>query len=81
MSVYPGDLNNDGRLDVVGVAQSASKIIWFENNGENSYQEHVIDEDFRGSMCQIVDFNKDGQMDVIACGGGAISQVILWIFH
>lgn len=37
--VVPADLNRDGKIDLIAVAQSLSELVWFENP---SWQRHVI---------------------------------------
>ena len=78
--MFPGDFDDDGDFDIVGIAQITNKISWFENIGENEFQEHIISEDFSGSMCQTIDFDKDDRLDIITCSG-ANDEVAIWIYR
>ena len=78
-SVYSGDINGDGHMDVVGAAQIDDDITWWENsNGFGSiWEEHTIDADFDGacSVC-LVDINDDGYLDVL--GAAHYDDEITW---
>ncbi|MHA2272219.1 MAG: FG-GAP-like repeat-containing protein [Candidatus Hodarchaeales archaeon] len=65
-SVYPGDIDGDGDLDLIAAAYFDDKISWFENDGAQNFAEHVIREDFDGAQyCMLSDINHDGHYDVV----------------
>ena len=42
--VCAGDLNDDGRKDVIVVVRDSNQLIWLENNGGNNFSPHLIEE-------------------------------------
>jgi len=80
LSVYSKDLDNDGDIDVLGAASSASGgvITWWENDDGlgTSWTEHVIDGDFDGAnYVYSEDIDGDGNMDIL---GTATWEFITW---
>jgi len=72
MGVDAGDIDNDGDNDVVGAAQSASTIAWWENNGRMQFVEHTINASFAGARrVQLVDLDHDSDLDIVAAADNA----------
>ena len=70
-SVYAGDIDGDGDLDIVGAARSSDSISWYENiNGTGtSWNERTVDRDFRRpASVYLADIDGDGYLDVLAHG-------------
>lgn len=67
------DLNRDGRPDiVVQMAQAREGLYWFENLGSGVFEARVIAEfhpAWGSSSFQLVDFDRDGDLDVLATNG------------
>lgn len=40
-AVAVGDVNNDGFLDIVTSMQSSKRIVWYENDGNQNFWNHV----------------------------------------
>lgn len=77
IGVAIGDLNNDGRPDIVGlVAQGREDVLAFINNGDRTFTRHLIDEQgpaFGGNVVEIADFDGDGNQDIALLNGDNVS--------
>jgi histidinol-phosphate/aromatic aminotransferase/cobyric acid decarboxylase-like protein len=40
--VYAADVDGDGDMDVLSASRYDDKVAWYENNGSESFTEHVI---------------------------------------
>jgi hypothetical protein len=73
-SVYSADVNGDGYLDILGAAQFADDITWWENldGSGTSWTEHTVDGNFNGARSVFsADVNGDGYMDVLGAAWAA----------
>ncbi|MEO6393954.1 MAG: VCBS repeat-containing protein [Pyrinomonadaceae bacterium] len=59
-----GDLNNDGKTDLVGVNPTGGTMTVLLNNGSNAFTPTVIAVNTRPEAASVVDFNGDGKKDV-----------------
>ncbi len=78
-SVFAADIDGDSDMDVIGAANRAEKIAWWENEDGTglSWIEHPIDEDFDyAEGLFVADVDGDGDMDVI--GAAAQGDLIQW---
>jgi hypothetical protein len=78
-SVYSGDIDGDGDMDVVGASSGDRKIRWWENeDGTGLYwTDHIIDHNFRAaSSVYSEDMDNDGDMDVL--GAASYDDDITW---
>ncbi len=65
------DIDADGDLDIFGGGMNTDDFYWFENTAGNgsAWTAHVIDLSFNGTRStEAVDFDKDGDIDVVAAG-------------
>ncbi|MFC2170596.1 FG-GAP-like repeat-containing protein [Calditrichota bacterium] len=63
--VYAVDLDQDGDVDVLG-AERHDSMRWFENNGEEEFEEHVLTNTYNGGYCIIAhDLDQDGDLDIL----------------
>jgi hypothetical protein len=74
--VSTGDLNNDGKPDVILDDFNAGKIFWYENDYPN-WIKHTIEDNMDGAYhVSVGDLNGDGKLDVAASGWSA--RVLVW---
>ncbi|NQU06452.1 MAG: choice-of-anchor D domain-containing protein, partial [Calditrichaeota bacterium] len=75
--VYVTDVDGDGDMDVLGAAQTADDIAWWENDGSENFTGHTIDGDFDGATSvYAMDLDCDGDIDVL--GAAHYADDITW---
>ncbi|MEM1180733.1 MAG: cadherin-like domain-containing protein, partial [Acidobacteriota bacterium] len=73
------DLDGDGDLDLVGAAQLANDITWWDNTTSDgsTWIQRTIDANFRGAISvKAVDMDGDGDLDVL--GAAEVDNDISW---
>ena len=78
-SVYATDVDSDGDIDVLGAANFADDITWWENTDGTgaAWIEHTVDGDFDGAASVFAaDVDGDGDMDVL--GAAYAANDIAW---
>lgn len=70
VSVFAGDLDGDGYIDLL-VASSGAKVVWYKNlDGQANFgPEQIINTDYYPSVVYAVDIDNDGDLDVFASSG------------
>ena len=64
--IYASDLDGDGDMDILGAAQVADDITWWENDGDESFTKRTIDGSFNGARAvHAADVDGDGDIDVL----------------
>ena len=79
-SVYAADMDGDGDMDVLGVADLAGDVTWWENTDGSgtSWTEHLVDGAFDGARSvYAADMDGDGDMDVLGAAYNA-DDVTWW---
>ena len=74
------DIDNDGRLDLLGAGYLGHQIAWWRNNGGNPivWTKQIIGSNFTNAcIAYSVDLDDDGDKDVIGTGQ-AINQIAWW---
>jgi hypothetical protein len=77
-SVRTGDIDRDGRIDVVGTCWGG-QVAWWRNDGGDpvAWTEHTVDATLSGGhSVGLEDLDGDGDLDVIAAG--FTSQLVRW---
>ncbi|MDP8205602.1 MAG: FG-GAP-like repeat-containing protein [Candidatus Electryonea clarkiae] len=67
------DLDSDADIDVVGGANSEDGIKWWENGGNQDFTEHSIDDGFSNYDLNAVDWDFDGDIDLVSASSNGIS--------
>jgi hypothetical protein len=86
LSVWPADLNRDGRLDFVTVlAQEHETVDAYVNTGGFTFEQKVIYKaphpNWGSSGMQLVDLDRDGDLDVLLTHGDTFDDGIVKPYH
>ena len=66
-SIYSLDLDNDGDIDVLASSKIQGKIVWYENDGSQSFTERTINNSAEWALSvYAIDMDKDGDIDVLS---------------
>ena len=84
--VPPVDLDGDGDLDFVAlVSQEFEEIDAFLNRGDGTFERQIIqlagDPAFGSSGIQLIDFDHDGDWDVLYSNGDSLDSKLLKPYH
>ena len=78
---YPGDLDNDGEVDVVGANPVYGGLEWWRNEDGvgDTWQWFGIDNDFGGpNYACTADIDGDGRLEVVSPSGYSLNQIAWW---
>jgi mono/diheme cytochrome c family protein len=84
--LLPGDVDKDGRLDLVGlIAQEHESVVAFLGDGKGGFQPRTIyaapHPNWGSSGIQLVDLDRDGDLDVLATNGDMFDDDLLKPYH
>jgi hypothetical protein len=84
--VVPADLNKDGRLDFVALlSQQHESVVAYLNDGSGGFRQETIfaapHPNWGYSGMQLVDFDGDGDLDVLATNGDSFDDYLLKPYH
>jgi hypothetical protein len=69
--IFPADLNNDGRPDIVIAADFDDILLWLENLGNGSFSsDKFIDAPVNTINLEVADFDSDGDQDIVTNNSG-----------
>jgi len=64
------DLDIDGDIDIVAVAETDDEVAWWENDGSQAFTKRSIDNAFNGANSLfVIDLDTDGDLDIVATAG------------
>jgi hypothetical protein len=75
-SIYAIDLDDDDDIDVLGGALYVDHLVWWENNGSESFTAHVLINLVFPSVQMAIDLDDDGDIDVI--GSSNATDSVCW---
>ncbi|WP_158222753.1 FG-GAP-like repeat-containing protein [Rhodopirellula sp. MGV] len=76
-SVFPADLDADGDMDLVGASDHDDTLAWYENDGDQIFARHAIDETLDAAWDAVVaDIDGDGDLDIVSASRG--DATIAW---
>ncbi len=65
--VYAVDMDGDTDIDILGAVNDPADVVWWENNGDETFTEHIIDSEFDdATSIHAADMDHDGDIDVIS---------------
>jgi hypothetical protein len=74
------DIDNDGDIDVIGTLYRSPKYLWFENDGNENFTPHVIEDTYLlidGALSiDAGDVDNDGDIDLV--GASSNARRFLW---
>ncbi|MFC2170661.1 FG-GAP-like repeat-containing protein [Calditrichota bacterium] len=75
---YAADLDGDDDVDVIAGVLDADEIRWWENNGEEEFEEHIIITEYDGPVDVFaIDLDEDDDMDIVSSARGA-DEITWW---
>ncbi len=73
------DIDEDGDMDIFGIAWIGSFTSFFENDGQQNFTEHVISNSAHEMLkLFVVDLDEDNDLDILACVAEYSTNHIRW---
>ncbi|RKY91659.1 MAG: hypothetical protein DRQ13_11185, partial [Ignavibacteriae bacterium] len=75
--IYGEDMDGDDDMDVIACGELNDEILWWENDGDENFTEHMVDSLINGIHTVIArDVDLDGDMDILAAA--CIGSQVAW---
>jgi hypothetical protein len=84
--LVPGDVDRDGKPDLIGlIAQEHEAVVAFLGDGKGGFKPHTLyaapHPNWGSSGMQVVDLDRDGDLDVLATNGDMFDDDLLKPYH
>ncbi|MEQ9391498.1 MAG: FG-GAP-like repeat-containing protein [Balneola sp.] len=67
VSVFAGDVDGDGDLDLMSASRFGDEITWYENDGNQDFTTHIVSIDADGARSVFAaDVDNDGDLDILS---------------
>ena len=84
--VCTADLDNDGFTDIISTSYSPTRLVWFRNNGDDTFNEpsFIANNVYGASLVYAADMDTDGDKDVAyivytVVGVGDVEYSMFWV--
>ncbi|MFD2917831.1 T9SS type A sorting domain-containing protein [Psychroserpens luteus] len=80
-NVTTGDVNNDGKIDIVSVDNLSGDVTWYDTEKDVASTPHIISDETiidRPAFAVVADINNDGNNDVLVSDGGSVDVAIIY---
>lgn len=65
LKVYAADLDGDGDMDVLGIANTGDNVAWYENDGAGNFTAHALIDTDSPVDVHAADVDGDGDLDIL----------------
>ena len=76
--IWPVDLDLDGDMDIIAGIYYDQDLVWFENNGSQSFTKRTVDGSLGGNANSVLAVDLDGDNDLDIVCGTYSSSVLFW---
>jgi len=78
-AVATGDIDGDGKIDVIGAALNSGSVSWWRNDGSaTNWLRHDVDAAFNGAIAiSIADMDCDGDLDIVGASFD-LDRIVWW---
>lgn len=73
------DLDDDGDIDIVTVENHDDELVWYENDGSESFTEHIINSNTTGiNEVFVIDLDDDNDIDMLVTNDAGSDGAVYW---
>lgn len=66
--IKPGDIDNDGDIDILVSSRGKASIQWLMNDGAGNFSIHPVATSILTDAIELVDIDKNGYLDIVSAG-------------